>query len=293
MAAYIGKLGSSTHVCVYAAALEAFPPRQGSSEQGDMPLSVLVTMGAHTFVDETDYEGFGVELAFRRVIVDIQPIDCTIAREGRYRRTIPTEAFHQAMTANSSSETGLGGEIGAKIAPEAKALAGIFSGFAWVKRAKNQKTETIVNNVAECEIIAPAPPHRWEIGHMVKDAIGNRQGPFGELSGTYFNLPSNDPGAGPEDDHICLLTPGEDGPKEFRAIIELRAKISDCILRTVGPRAMGEAYAITNKTIIEQRLGIKMLQAANRASGRTPPGDEVILACAEMVFTKQRKRRTP
>lgn len=277
-------------VAPYAAALEVFRPRQGEESIDQLPVSLEVTLGDQEFIDPEATDGFGVVLSFRRVIIALYPEGCEVAQSGRYERTIASDVFLKAISEqrNTATDTAASatveGGVGVEASWFAKFKLGAFSKAEAAHARKNAKAVSI-DAVAQCAIVSIMPQHRWEIGRFIEDATGEREGPLGVLRGSFFDDPSTG-GEGGTD--LCIVT--ATGKKGLKVTVELRARIADCILMPQGQQMEGRALHHLNKALIEQRLGVKMIEERNRKRGLTPPPGEVILARGSVSVKPERAK---
>ena len=275
------KRTSEGTVCPGAAELEVFGPRQGEESADRLAVAVEVTLGEGEYPNPEAEDGFGITLAFRRVIVALMPDRCEVDRDGRYERIVPAEEFRKAIVRQENEASGTSTEAGAEAEAQAGFEASWFAKLFLGIRGKAETscsfgdTRTVdIETVAHCAVVGVLPGHRWEIGRFIADVLGAREGPLGVLRGSFFAQPST---AG-EGSDLCAVT--ATGTKGFTVTVELRAKIADCIVTPLGPEAGGSLKARMNKALIEQRLGIKFLEEKNRRKGHKPSPGEVVLARA-------------
>lgn len=266
------------HAARYAAALELFSPVQGEGTFLETPLLVEVSLGAQEFRDR---DGFGFELRFRRVIVEVSVEGCEIARGGRYERTLPPEDYSHFLkrVAETSRLGDAQGRIGvAGLLKRILGGVGIEAEAEFLATAKllsEQRSE--IESRLSVKIVRWAGAGRWEIGHEI---AGDPNEIDGLLKGAYLSPPGDGRGA-KNSNPLCRLQPH--GEADYRAVVELRARKVDCNYRVLSSRRTELRWRQVNRERIEKILALKMLEEANRAEGMEPPEGEVVLARAALA----------
>lgn|GEM_PF-5584872 len=269
----------------YAAQLEVFPPRQGQGTFSRTPLEVEVSLGEQTFRDPASDDEVGFKLRFSRVVIEVIVDRGRISRSDRYQRTLPADEFKQHLRRFLESSRSKEGEIKGGLAIRLGRLLNVLgfnfdvSGKA-ARGSKRGSVESTESNLT-FKLVRWVGAGRWEIGHP---EFGDPREIDSLLRGAYLADPAD---SKTSDDYspLCYLEPDSD--TKYSAVIELRARLSDCVYIPLGKSLPEPAWALRNRHLIEKRLVEKMLQDQARAAGLEPPDGEVILARGRLDITKK------
>lgn len=273
-------------VARYAAELELFVPRQGQADWLKTPLEVEVSLGEQTFIDGTSEDRFGFTLRFRKVILDVTTYNCVISRTGRYERTLPQDEFKQFIKRVIESSRMAGAEGGMGVSSSlTKLLSAVgldLSAHARVAGEIKKGNLTSIESSLPFKLVRWVGAGRWEIGH---DQIGDPREIDGLLKGAYFSHPSD--GRSAEDTNpVCFIEPS--GTANYSVVVELRARLGDCVYFPVGDLPPEPLWVRRNKDTVEALLVQKMLRERNRADGHKPPEGEIILSRGRLVIRRDK-----
>ncbi|WP_346893794.1 hypothetical protein [uncultured Roseibium sp.] len=273
-----------SHALPLCVELEIFGPRQGHVDFLRMPLDAEVSLAVSTITDPTD-DTFGFQIGFKRIFLDVSTKGCRIAKDGRYKRSVPKEEFKLLLKRNLEEKSVIQrerrGEIGANIQGILKFLKISASMKGGREKSKTDASSDVQETEFSLYLVQRIAGMRWEIGH---ETLGDPLQVDGLLRGSYLSPPSDGNTKG---DYTPLCYLEAEVAKRYSATIEIRAATKDCVYLPVVDGEDAHKLLEEKTTQIERILAIKALQKQNRKDGFDPPDDEIILARGEISFYRK------
>ncbi|WP_341366460.1 hypothetical protein [Yoonia sp. BS5-3] len=264
----------SAHTLERAAFLELFLPNQGQENFNLSPLNLVVSAGEQEFIEDVDVS---FRLRFRRIIIDLVLSNCTIARLGRYEKTLTEDQvsiFREKLSLHKSTSS----EELAGVANLAVAHKILKVGMDVSRKRGRQSDDQDKDNLSQkisIKIVTKSSGPTWEIGHEV---LGDPRQFDALLKGDYL-LEAPDRPLDEEDNPLCFLEP-MDTSKPYSALVEMRVKKRDCVYFPLAENRDLADWRERNKRAIEGALVGKMLEAHKVGVGSRPPPGEIVLARA-------------
>lgn len=257
------------------AELEVFKPRQDFNELSLAPLEIEVTCGTGGY---SDREGFGFEVSFKRLHIDLLPNGCSIAHYPRFERTLQDVLFKK--TSETLAQRTLNSEFSAQVNLEENYLASILKSGLGLGGSAGQRT-TRTNSVSNetdyfYKIVSWSGAKRITIGGKNEQAEGDPRTDDSALKGQYF-LDLNRYETAYLEAVLCHLIPN-DAENSYSVNVVLSGNFKDAIYRPLGRVVREEAWIRRNKAAVEKALAFVTLRDQNIQEGFKPKANTVVFA---------------